>query len=49
MINYKIIPNNGHYEAWINGKFYCSADTMREAIKEVQDYFETCSYTLYAV
>ena len=37
-MNYQIKHNNGHYEVYINGKFYCSADTMREAIKEAEAY-----------
>lgn len=34
--DYDIIPNHGHYDVYINEKFYCSADTMPEAIKEVR-------------
>lgn len=37
-MNYKIVPNHGHYEVYIDGKFYCSADTMNEAAKEVEEY-----------
>ena len=33
-MDYRIINNNGHYEVYINGKFFCSADTMTEAIHE---------------
>lgn len=32
----KIIPNNGHYDVYINGKFYCSADSVIEAAKEIE-------------
>lgn len=34
----KIINVNGHYEVYINGKFYCSADNTVEAAKEVEAY-----------
>lgn len=37
-MNYRITPKYGHYEVHINGKFYCSADTMHEAIREIQNY-----------
>lgn len=37
-MNYKIVPNHGHYEVYIDGKFYCSADTMNEAAKEIEKY-----------
>lgn len=40
-MNYEIVSNRGHYDVYIDGKFYCSADTMREAAKEVEEYFET--------
>ena len=40
-MSYKIIPKYGHYEVHINGKFYCSADTFSEAVKEVEDYAKT--------
>ena len=36
--NFNIIPNNGHFDVYIDGKFYCSADTMPEAAKEIEDY-----------
>ena len=35
-----IIHNNGHWEVYINGKFYCSADGKSEAEKEYQDYMK---------
>ena len=34
---YKIVPVNGHYDVYIDGKFYCSADTMPEAINDVKE------------
>jgi hypothetical protein len=36
--SFNITPVNGHYDVYINGIFYCSADTMPEAIREVEDY-----------
>ena len=33
-----ITPNRGHWEVYINGKFYCSADSFSEAVKEYQEY-----------
>lgn len=35
---YKIVPKRGYFEVHINGKFYCSADTWKEASKEVEEY-----------
>jgi hypothetical protein len=29
----------GHYVVYLNGKFYCSADSVEEAYQEVKDYF----------
>ena len=37
-MSYKIVNVNGHYEVYINGKFYCSADNTLEAAKEVAEY-----------
>lgn len=47
-MNCKIINNHGHFEVYINGTFYCSADTMAEVIHEIrnecssqeEDYYE---------
>lgn len=33
-----IVPNRGHWEVHINGKFYCSADTFSEAVMEYKKY-----------
>ena len=38
--SYNIIHVGSHYEVCINGNFYCSADTISEACKEVEEYFE---------
>ena len=35
---YEIKSSYGHYEVYIDGKFYCSADNMHEAAKEVEEY-----------
>lgn len=31
-----------HYEVYINGKFYCTADSKKEAKKEIEEYMEGC-------
>lgn len=36
-MSYRIINNNGHYEIYIDGKFYCSADTMAEVVYEIKN------------
>lgn len=38
MVKYKIKRKYDHYEVYINGKFYCSADTHEEAAREVESY-----------
>lgn len=35
-MSYRIIENNGHYDVYIEGEFFCSADTMAEAVHEVK-------------
>ncbi len=37
-MSYRIVNVRGHYEVYINGEFYCSADNMAEATKEVERY-----------
>ena len=39
-MTYNIIHVNGHYEVYINGIFYCSADTINAAAKEIEEYEE---------
>lgn len=39
MVSYKIKRKYDHYEVYINGKFYCTADTQEEAAREVEEYF----------
>lgn len=34
-MDYEIKPIYGHYEVYINGKFYCSADNVLEAEMEI--------------
>lgn len=31
-----IVNVNGHYEVYIDGKFYCSADSISEAVGEYE-------------
>lgn len=35
----KIVLNYGHYDVYIDGKFYCSADTYDEAYDEITKIF----------
>ena len=37
-MNYKIVAVRGHYEVYIDGKFYCSADTPEEAARDIENY-----------
>lgn len=37
-MSYRIVPTRGHFEVYINGKFYCSADNMKEALTEISKY-----------
>ena len=39
-MNYKIVPDREHFLVYIDGKFYCSADTESEAEKEVKDFYK---------
>lgn len=45
MPTYEIKHVMDHYEIYIHGRFYCSADTMSEATREV----EKALYTVYQV
>lgn len=38
-MSYKIIEKYGHFEVYIDGKFFCSADTMIEAVQEVENNY----------
>ena len=35
---YEIVQEGGHYVVYINGKFYCTADTAVEAAVEIAKY-----------
>ena len=35
---YEIKHINGHYEIYIDGEFYCSADTLAEAAIEIDNH-----------
>ena len=35
--NYDIVHENGHYAVYVDGEFFCSADTRLEAEREVND------------
>lgn len=37
-MTYKIKRERDHFEVYINGKFYCTADSEKEAIREIQNY-----------
>ena len=37
-MNISIVPTKGHYEVYIDGKFFCSADSLPEAAKEIENY-----------
>lgn len=32
----RIISEHGHYAVYIDGKFFCTADTYVEAVKELE-------------
>ena len=34
----KIKRNKGHFEVYIDGKFYCTADNEKEAESEIKEY-----------
>ena len=34
---YSISKKDDHYEVYINGEFYCSADTIEEAANEINE------------
>lgn len=33
---YDIVANHGHYDVYIEGEFFCSADTFTEAMREIE-------------
>ena len=36
----EIIHKDGHYEAYVNGMFLCSADTPTEAAIEIEEFLK---------
>lgn len=36
-MSYRIVNNNGHYDVYVDGEFYCSVDTMEEAVHEIRN------------
>ena len=42
-MNVDIKRNHEHFDVYINGKFYCTADDEREAAIEIQEYFKNGS------
>lgn len=45
-MSYKIVPRNGHFEIYIDGKFYCSADSWNEAEREIEEYQDEHCYVV---
>ena len=37
-MNYEIKHVYGHYEIYINGEFYCTADNMAEVREEIEKF-----------
>ena len=37
---YQIAHRYEHYEVYIDGRFFCSADTYMEASRELESYLE---------
>lgn len=35
-MDYEVIERYGHFEVYVNGEFFCSADRMSEAVQEVE-------------
>ena len=38
MHEYDIVSNKGHYDVYIDGELYCSADTYTEAVREINEH-----------
>lgn len=34
-----VIHERDHYELWVDGEFFCSADTVSEAMKEYEEWY----------
>ena len=37
-MTYSIKPYKGHFVVYIDGKFYCTADSHMEAVKDIEEY-----------
>lgn len=37
----RIVPVKGHWEVYVNGEFFCSADSYIEAVKEITAEYGT--------
>ena len=40
MMDIRIIQVRGHYDVYIDGEYYCSADTYGEAAVEAEQWLE---------
>lgn len=39
MYKVDILPKHGYWVAYVNGEFFCSADSFLEAVKEVESVY----------
>ena len=46
-MNYNIIKKYEHYEVYVDGKFYCSADTVMEAVQEIENNYQVKEVNIY--
>ena len=37
-MDFVILPKFGHYEVYLNGEFFCTADNYTEAEREIEEY-----------
>ena len=37
-MNYEVKQVHGHYEIYIDGNFYCTADNMVEVVEEIEKF-----------
>lgn len=35
----RIVQTRGHWEVYINGEFFCTADSYMEAVDEIQEAY----------
>jgi hypothetical protein len=38
IVDYDIVRDHDHYVVYIDGKFFCTADRVKEAVEEVENY-----------